>query len=74
MRCIMPATSGYREDARRRRALGSSPAAPAWHRYVFARSSSPKPGEPVLQARRLDLVERHPVHAWRALVGARQIV
>ena len=28
--------------------------------------------QPLLQARRLDLRERHPVHAWRARVGAGQ--
>ena len=33
-----------------------------------------EPGQPVLQPRRLDPLERHPVHAWRALVGACQIV
>src|SRR3954451_19866592 len=31
-------------------------------------------GQPVLQARRLDLFERDPVHTWRAFVGAGQIV
>ena len=33
-----------------------------------------QPGQPVLQARRFDLIERDPVHAWRAFVGARQVV
>ena len=45
-----------------------------WRRYVFARKLLPEPGQPLLQPRRLDRRERHPVHARRALVGARQVV
>jgi hypothetical protein len=33
-----------------------------------------QPGQPVPQPRRLDLLERRPVHPWCALVRARQII
>ena len=69
MRCIMPATSGYREDAPRRRALGSSPAAPPGP-VRLRRSSSPKlashsPG-PTLRSGRTSSRPRRARLCWRA--------
>ena len=47
----------------RRQAWESSPDAPASGRYVFVLQLLPQPGQPLLPALRLDVVERHPVHA-----------
>ena len=67
----------YRWDAE-----GALAAAELWdhyppHRLAPVRLRSQflaEPRQPVLQPRRLDPLERHPVHPWRAFVGARQVI
>ena len=54
-----PGSSGCRAGVRRRRASGSSPAAPVG-RYVFVTSSVPQARQPLLHARRLDHREASP--------------